>query len=69
MPIQLTAGISKKLGLPGYSSEGASCHLEVELPPTLLNEGVDAFHEQVRRVFDACRAAVEEELACHQADH
>ena len=31
MPLKLTAGVSRKLGLPGYSSVGAICHVELEL--------------------------------------
>ena len=36
MPLRLNVGVSKKLGLPGYSSIGASCNLEVELENGLL---------------------------------
>ena len=36
MPLRLDVGVSKKLGLPAYSSIGASCNLEVELDDGLL---------------------------------
>jgi hypothetical protein len=31
MPLKLIADVSKKLGLPGYSSVDAICHVELEL--------------------------------------
>lgn len=67
MPIRLNVGVSKKLGLPRYSSVGVSCALEVELSSTLLDQGSDAFHERVNYIYRACREAVEEELARQQA--
>jgi hypothetical protein len=66
MPIRLTVGISKKLGLPRYSSVGASCELELELSSTLMDQGTAVFHEHVRRVYSACREAVEDELTRQQ---
>jgi hypothetical protein len=32
MPMRLTVGVTKKVGLPEFSSVGASCGVEVELP-------------------------------------
>ena len=29
--LKLHAGVSKKVGLPGFSSASASCHIEAEL--------------------------------------
>ena len=43
MSLKLTAGVSKKLGLPGYSSVGAICHVELELDSGLLQEAPEAF--------------------------
>jgi hypothetical protein len=67
MPLKLTAGVSKKLGLPGYSSVGAMCHVELELDSGLLQEAPEAFRAQVRKVYAQCAESVEEELARHQA--
>lgn len=44
MPLKLHVGISKKLGLPRYSSLGASCNVEVELDHSLLFENLEGFH-------------------------
>ncbi len=63
MPMKLSVGLSKKVGLPDYGSVGASCHLELELDQSLVTSDLDDFHERVQRTFVACRQAVEQELA------
>jgi hypothetical protein len=68
MPLKLNVGLSKKIGLPDYGSLGATCHVEVELPAGLLGDGLDQFHERVRRIYAACRQAVEDELAWQRQD-
>jgi hypothetical protein len=67
MPLKLTAGVSKKLGLPGYSSVGAICHVELELDRGLIQQDPEAFRAQVREVYAQCAESVDEELARHQA--
>jgi hypothetical protein len=63
MALKLNVGVSKKLGLPEYSSMGASCNVEVELDPGLLEHDLDAFHERARAAYVACHQAVEDDLA------
>lgn len=63
MPLKLNVGLSRKMGLPNYSSLGASCHLEVELDSQLLEYDPEGFHDRVREAFEACTHAVEDELA------
>ena len=67
MPMKLNVGVSRKLGLPGYSSAGASCNVELELDSGLLQSDLAAFHVQVRGAFAAARQAVDEELNRLQA--
>ena len=67
MALKLNVGVSKKLGLPEYSSVGASCNVEVELDPGLLEHDLDAFHERARAAYVACHQAVEDDLARSQA--
>lgn len=63
MPLTLNVGLTKKIGLPDYGSLGASCHVAVELDGGLLQHDLDAFQQQVRRAFTACRQAVHDQLA------
>jgi len=67
MPLKLIAGVSKKLGLPGYSSVGAICHVELELDSGLIAAAPEAFRAHVRAVYAQCAESVDEELARHQA--
>ena len=62
MPLRLNVGVSKKLGLPAYSSIGASCSLDLELNSGLLRD-LASFHAQVRDAFIAAQQAVNDELA------
>ncbi len=67
MPLKLNVGLSRKLGRPQYSSVGAQCHMEVELPGSLLEDDLDGLHRHIRGVYTACRQAVQDELARYQA--
>ena len=66
MPLRLNVGVSRKLGLPGYSSIGASCNLEVELDHGLLLDPA-GFRDRARGAFLAAEQAVDDELARLQA--
>src|SRR6187549_980661 len=67
MPLKVNVGLSKKIGLPQYSSLGASCHVEVELDSTLLFADSDGFQEKVKRAYVACHQAVSDEIQRQQA--
>lgn len=62
MPLRLNVGVSKKLGMPEYSSVGATCNLEVELDLGTLDD-LEGFHERARDAYVACHQAVNDELA------
>ena len=66
MPLRLNVGLSKKVGLPNYSSLGASCNLEIELDQGLLFSDLDGFQQRVKHAFVACNQAVHDELARQQ---
>lgn len=63
MPTKVNLGLSRKAGLPDYGSIGASCHVELELDGQILDGDLDRFRQHVRRAYEACREAVEDELA------
>jgi hypothetical protein len=62
MPLKLNVGLTRKLGLPGFSSAGAACHVELELDQDLLRDP-EAFHSTACAAFAACRRAVDDQLA------
>ena len=66
MPLKLTVGVSKKVGLPNYGSMGATCGLEVEVPSLSLHHDPEALERQVRDAFAACAQAVQDELDRHR---
>jgi hypothetical protein len=60
--LKLHAGISKKVGLPGFSSASASCTIEAELDSSLLND-TEGFQVVVRRAYQSCEQAVQDQIA------
>ena len=67
MALKLNVGISKKIGQPNFGSLGASCHVEVELDPSLIFNDVPALHSRIKQAYTACRQAVHDELTRGQA--
>lgn len=63
MPLKLSVGLSRKVGLPDYGSLGASCHVELELEHGILEHDAERFQTQVRQAFAACRKSVCDEPA------
>lgn len=60
--LKLNAGISRKVGLPNFSSASASCHIEAELDSTLLND-VAGFQIVVQRAYQSCEQAVADQIS------
>jgi hypothetical protein len=59
--LKLHAGVSKKVGLPGFSSASASCTIEAELDSSLLND-TEGFQIVVQRAYQSCEQAVEDQI-------
>ena len=60
--LKLHAGVSKKVGLPGFSSASASCTIEAELDSSLLQDH-EGFQVVVQRAYASCEKAVEKQIA------
>ena len=60
--LKLHAGVSKKVGLPGFSSASASCTIEAELDSSLLTDR-EGFQMVVKRAYQSCEQAVQDEIA------
>jgi len=60
--LKLHAGVSKKVGLPGFSSASASCTIEAELDSNLLQDH-EGFQIVVQRAYQSCEKAVEDQIA------
>ena len=60
--LKLHAGVSRKVGLPGFSSASASCTIEAELDSSLLTDR-EGFQMVVKRAYQSCEQAVQEEIA------
>lgn len=68
MPLKLSVGLQKKVGQPDYGSLGASCHVEIELDGSLLQNDPQSFQQRASQAFVACRQAVSDELARNQSN-
>jgi hypothetical protein len=60
--LKLHAGVSKKVGLPGFSSASASCTIEAELDSALLTDTA-GFQIVVQRAYQSCEQAVADQIA------
>ena len=60
--LKLHAGVSKKVGLPGFSSASASCTIEAELDSSLLQDR-EGFQIVVQRAYQSCEKAVQDQIA------
>ena len=60
--LKIHAGVSKKVGLPGFSSASASCTIEAELDSSLLQDH-EGFQIVVQRAYQSCEQAVQDQIA------
>ena len=60
--LKIHAGVSKKVGLPGFSSASASCTIEAELDSSLLQDR-EGFQLVVQRAYQSCEQAVQDQIA------
>jgi hypothetical protein len=63
MAIKINVGLAKKIGQPDFGSLGANCNVEFEYGGPCDAGSSEAFQKAVAKAFQACRKAVESELA------
>jgi len=61
MPLILTVSQSKKIGEPNFGSKGASVTLQIEVDSSLASDPAQ-LQQQIQKLFQQSRAAVEQEL-------
>ncbi len=61
MPSRITVGLTRKVGLPRFSSVGAACEVTLEAPDPAADPR--GFAARVRHAFAACDLAVNAELS------
>ena len=66
MPMKLSIGLSRKIGLLDYGSLGATCHLELELDSALLSRDPVSLGDRARQAYSACAEAIEDALKRHR---
>ena len=59
--LKLHAGVSKKVGLPNFSSASASCTIEAELDSSLLQD-YEGFQIVVQRAYQSYEKAVQDQI-------
>ena len=64
MPMQMSVGLSKKVGEANFGSRGATVNFQVELEANLVREP-EQLREKIRYLFRLANEAVAEELGCH----
>jgi hypothetical protein len=67
MPMRITAGLTRKAGLPGYGSLGASCAVEIELEQSALQCNPAVVQSRIAALYELCRQAVQQQLADYQS--
>jgi hypothetical protein len=63
MPLRLTVGVCRKIGLPNYGSNGANCTVELELDSALLDRDPQALLQRINDAFQICEQSVATQLA------
>jgi hypothetical protein len=62
--MKILVNVARKLGMPNYGSEGASCSIELDLPDGIAP---DALVADVRRAYGIADQVVSEQLERHTA--
>jgi hypothetical protein len=67
--MRIIAGLTRKLGLPGYGSAGASCVVEIELEQSALQSDPAAIQTRIAALYELCRQTIAQQLTIHGSSH
>lgn len=65
--MKIVIGVNRKVGMPNYSSDGASCEITLDLSEQSVSANPASLVDEIRRAYSLAEQAVSEQLDRHAA--